>query len=104
MKNFIKQTAIIRPPPSATPDYSAVSTSDEDGDASLPRPSRPSNMKYVYGLTCFVSLGAFLFGWDQGVMAMIIADERWLELMQPANDCELLFLCDSSTGLHLEVL
>ncbi|KAJ3578625.1 hypothetical protein NPX13_g1940 [Xylaria arbuscula] len=86
MKNFIKQTALIRPPPSAALDYNAVSTSDEDADASLSKPVRPPNVKYVYGLTCFVSLGAFLFGWDQGVMAMIIADDRWLELMQPAND------------------
>ncbi|KAI1119958.1 general substrate transporter [Nemania abortiva] len=90
MKNFIKQTAPIRPPPSVRPEYSAVATQEDhvnDGHqtGSLPRP-RPPNMAYVYGLTCFVSLGGFLFGWDQGVMAMIIADERWLKLMQPAND------------------
>ncbi|GAW13474.1 hypothetical protein ANO14919_028600 [Xylariales sp. No.14919] len=85
MKNFIKQTAPIRPPPSIRPEYSAVPTREDDEGASL-APSRPPNMAYVYGLTCFVSLGGFLFGWDQGVMAMIIADERWLKLMQPAND------------------
>lgn len=99
MKNFIKQTALIRPPPSTTRYYSAVSTSDEDVDASLRKPSRPPNMQYVYGLTCFVSLGAFLFGWAQGVMAMIIADDRWLELMQPANDCGLSPSSDSSFAL-----
>ncbi|KAI1429090.1 general substrate transporter [Xylaria sp. FL1777] len=85
MKNLIKQTTPIRPPPSATLEYSAVSTQEGYGGDSLPQ-SRPPNMAYVYGLTCFVSLGGFLFGWDQGVMAMIIADERWLELMKPAND------------------
>lgn len=47
---------------------------------------RLANLRYVYTLTAFVSLGAFLFGWDQGVMAMIIADDRWLKLMQPTND------------------
>ncbi|KAI1305099.1 general substrate transporter [Xylaria venustula] len=85
MKNLIKQTAPIRPPPSDMRRYSAVSTREGHEDDSLSRP-RPPNMTYVYGLTCFVSLGGFLFGWNQGVMAMIIADERWLELMQPAND------------------
>ncbi|KAI1170398.1 general substrate transporter [Nemania sp. FL0916] len=90
MKNFIKQTAPIRPPASLRAEYSAVSTSEDDMDGphqadSSPQ-SRPPNMTYVYGLTCFVSLGGFLFGWDQGVMAMIIADDRWLRLMQPAND------------------
>ncbi|KAJ2969857.1 hypothetical protein NUW58_g9872 [Xylaria curta] len=97
MKNFIKQTALIRPPPSATgPEYSAVPTYEEHGDGYYqtgPAPeTRQPNMAYVYGLTCFVSLGGFLFGWDQGVMAMIIADERWLKLMQPANDCKWLSL------------
>ncbi|KAI1744895.1 general substrate transporter [Xylaria scruposa] len=90
MKNFIKQTTAIRPPPSVRSTYSAVPAGEECGDgyrqAGLVPQSRPPNMAYVYGLTCFVSLGGFLFGWDQGVMAMIIADERWLRLMQPAND------------------
>ncbi|KAI8629474.1 general substrate transporter [Xylariaceae sp. FL1651] len=90
MRNFIKQTALIRPPQSLRPEYAALPTGEEDGDGAQqnPRPtsSRPPNMAYVYGLTAFVSLGGFLFGWDQGVMAMIIADERWLRLMRPAND------------------
>ncbi|KAI0176436.1 putative sugar transporter [Hypoxylon sp. FL1284] len=47
---------------------------------------REPDLRYVYTLTAFVSIGAFLFGWDQGVMAMIIADDRWLALMQPASD------------------
>ncbi|KAI0439501.1 general substrate transporter [Xylaria telfairii] len=90
MRNFIKQTALIRPPPPVPPEYGPVPNREEYGDGyhqpdRLPY-SRPPNMAYVYGLTCFVSLGGFLFGWDQGVMAMIIADERWLKLMQPAND------------------
>ena len=51
---------------------------------------RLPNEAYVYSLTAFVCLGAFLFGWDQGVMAMIIADERWLDLMKPANDCKII--------------
>jgi hypothetical protein len=79
------------------------------------RPIRPSpgvdasqrrlpNQKYVYMLTAFVSLGALLFGYDQGVsgperlhqhllrsltsmkvMGIIVADRRWKALMQPAN-------------------
>ncbi|ORY69011.1 permease of the major facilitator superfamily [Pseudomassariella vexata] len=67
--NLIKQTAPIEPPIDSQPGH-----------------KRPPNLRYVYKLTTFVSLGGFLFGWDQGVMAMIIADERWLRLMQPAND------------------
>lgn len=72
MLRSIKQTTPIRPPshPTTAP-----------GDR-----KRPANLRYVYTLTAFVSLGAFLFGWDQGVMAMIIADARWLALMQPASD------------------
>ncbi|TGJ78976.1 hypothetical protein E0Z10_g9787 [Xylaria hypoxylon] len=101
--NFIKQTAPIRPPPSTRLEYSAVPTREEDGGGSLP-PSRPPNMAYVYGLTCFVSLGGFLFGWDQGVMAMIIADERWLKLMQPANDCELFSFTEFGCCLLLDCI
>jgi hypothetical protein len=70
MKNWIKQTRPIRPPAGHV--------------AGSPR---PPNVRYVYALTAFVCLGAFLFGWDQGVMSMIIADERWLALMQPSSDC-----------------
>ncbi|KAI1383361.1 putative sugar transporter [Hypoxylon trugodes] len=69
MVHPIKQTTPIRPP----------------GHIS-PARKRQANLRYVYTLTAFVSLGGFLFGWDQGVMAMIIADDRWLKLMQPAND------------------
>ncbi|KAK9320277.1 general substrate transporter [Lipomyces orientalis] len=39
----------------------------------------------LYGLSAFTSIGALLFGYDQGVMGVIVADRRWLELMQPAN-------------------
>lgn len=47
---------------------------------------RPANLRYVYALTAFVSLGGFLFGWNQGVMGMIIADERWIALMHHPSD------------------
>lgn len=46
---------------------------------------RPRNTKYVYQLTAFTSLGALLFGYDQGIMGVIVADERWISLIQPAN-------------------
>ncbi|OAP56558.1 hypothetical protein AYL99_09737 [Fonsecaea erecta] len=46
---------------------------------------RPANLRYVYLLTAFVSLGALLFGYDQGVMGIIVADNRWMHLMKPAN-------------------
>ena len=46
---------------------------------------RPPNMRYVYGLTAFVSIGALLFGYDQGIMGVIVADDRWIDRMQPAN-------------------
>jgi hypothetical protein len=42
-------------------------------------------LSYVYLVTAFVSLGALLFGYDQGVMGIIVADERWIDLMKPAN-------------------
>ena len=75
MTYFIKQTAPIRPP--------------KGRDPSVPR--RP-NLTYVYTVTAFVCVGAFLFGWDQGVMSMIVADERWLDLMQPGSDCKWLWV------------
>lgn len=65
----LKQTKPIRPP------------ADLD-----PRAVRPPNLRYVYALTAFVSLGGFLFGWNQGAMGMIIADARWIALMQPSSD------------------
>ncbi|CAJ2502622.1 Uu.00g100160.m01.CDS01 [Anthostomella pinea] len=65
----LKQTKLIRSPRDAVPGQ-----------------QRPPNIRYVYTLTSFVCLGSFLFGWNQGVMSMIIADRRWLDLMQPAND------------------
>lgn len=64
----LKQTTPFRPP--------------LDHDAARPR---PSNLRYVYMLTAFTSLGALLFGYDQGVMGVIVADDRWIELMKPAN-------------------
>lgn len=66
----LKQTKPIRPPAGTDP----------------LRP-REGNTTYLYFLTAFVSLGAFLFGYDQGVMGVIVADERWNDLMQPANSC-----------------
>ncbi|KAK4909337.1 hypothetical protein LTR49_021849 [Elasticomyces elasticus] len=62
----IKQSKPIRPPPGASGSW-------------------PPNETYVYMLTAFVSLGALLFGYDQGVMGIIVADRRWKALMQPAN-------------------
>ncbi|KAI1505994.1 putative sugar transporter [Biscogniauxia marginata] len=47
--------------------------------------TRPANLRYVYLLTAFVSIGALLFGYDQGVMGVIVADARWNSLMKPAN-------------------
>ncbi|KAI0003977.1 putative sugar transporter, partial [Xylariaceae sp. FL0662B] len=47
---------------------------------------RPANLRYVYLLTAFVSLGALLFGYDQGVMGVIVADARWISLMKPSNN------------------
>ncbi|KAI9688124.1 MAG: Solute carrier 2 (Facilitated glucose transporter) member 8 [Bathelium mastoideum] len=64
----LKPTKPWRPPPHL-----------RDGDIRLP------NERYVYLLTGFVSLGALLFGYDQGVMGVIVADARWQELMRPKN-------------------
>ncbi|KAL5356691.1 general substrate transporter [Aspergillus floccosus] len=57
----LKQTKLIRPPTAAGGPW------------------------YVYKLAAFVSLGALLFGYDQGVMGMIVADQRWKDLMKPQN-------------------
>lgn len=65
----LKQTKPIRPPKNLEP--GAI---------------RPADLRYVYSLTAFASLGGFLFGWNQGVMGMIIADDRWIALMQPSSD------------------
>ncbi|KAH8788299.1 general substrate transporter [Diaporthe sp. PMI_573] len=65
----LKQTKLIR-----SPRDSASGT------------KRPPNPGYVYSLTAFVSLGGFLFGWNQGVMGMIVADERWNSLMGHPSD------------------
>lgn len=67
----LKQSTPIRPPKGVAP-------GDDD--------DRPPNLRHVYSLTAFVSLGGFLFGWNQGVMGMIIADARWLALMRPSSD------------------
>lgn len=66
----LKPTAHIRPPAGIDP--------------SSPR---PQNLSYVYKVTAFVSLGALLFGYDQGVMGVIVADQRWIDLMRPKNSC-----------------
>lgn len=68
----LKQTKLIRPPPGIDP-----------------LEQRAGSTAYLYALTAFVSLGAFLFGYDQGVMGVIAADKRWIDLMHPANSCEL---------------
>lgn len=68
--NALKQTKLIRPPANT--------------DA---RQTRPGNTKLLYTVTAFVSLGAFLFGYDQGVMGVIVADARWIDLMHPKNSC-----------------
>lgn len=67
----LKQTKFIQPPP---------------GVDSLQ--GREGNTTYLYGVTVFVSLGAFLFGYDQGVMGVIVADQRWIDLMHPKNSCK----------------
>lgn len=67
----LKQTKLIRPPLGTDP---------------LQR--REGSATYLYAVTTFVSLGAFLFGYDQGVMGVIVADERWKDLMHPKNSCE----------------
>lgn len=65
----LKQSRLIRPPRHLEPGL-----------------ARPANLRYVYRLTAFISLGSFLFGWNQGVMGMIVADERWLKLMGHPSD------------------
>ncbi|KIX03552.1 uncharacterized protein Z518_07105 [Rhinocladiella mackenziei CBS 650.93] len=64
----VKQTKLIRPPFNRSADE-----------------PRPANLVHVYLVTAFVSIGALLFGYDQGVMGVIVADERWIDLMKPAN-------------------
>lgn len=66
----LRQTELIQPPPGIDPSQ-----------------PRPGSTYYLYAVTVFVSLGAFLFGYDQGVMGVIVADQRWIDLMQPANSC-----------------
>lgn len=67
----LKPTKLIRPPTGTDPAH-----------------RREGNPKYLYTVTAFVSLGAFLFGYDQGVMGVIVADQRWIDLMHPRNSCE----------------
>ncbi|KAE8360434.1 general substrate transporter [Aspergillus caelatus] len=64
----LRQTRLIRPPAGIDP--------------SAPRERDPW---YVYKLAAFVSLGALLFGYDQGVMGVIVADQRFKDLMHPKN-------------------
>ncbi|KAJ9494373.1 hypothetical protein H2202_010156 [Exophiala xenobiotica] len=64
----IKQTKLVRPP-----------LGDEVTGV------RPANLPYIYLVTAFVSMGALLFGYDQGVMGTIVADERWINLMRLKN-------------------
>lgn len=67
----IKQKKLIRPPPGTDPES-----------------TRQGGTWYVYKLAAFVSLGALLFGYDQGVMGVIVADKRWQALMQSKNSCK----------------
>jgi hypothetical protein len=67
----LKQTKLVQPPAGIDP---------------LQR--REGSTTYLYAVTVFVSLGAFLFGYDQGVMGVIVADQRWIDLMHPKNSCE----------------
>lgn len=53
-----------------------------------PSQARAGNTSYLYAVTAFASIGAFLFGYDQGVMGVIVADQRWIDLMHPKNSCE----------------
>lgn len=46
---------------------------------------RQGSKTLLYTLAAFTSLGALLFGYDQGVMGVIVADDRWIDLMQPKN-------------------
>ncbi|KAK9233991.1 general substrate transporter [Lipomyces kononenkoae] len=50
-----------------------------------PTEVRHGSSRLLYGLSAFTSIGALLFGYDQGVMGVIVADSRWLHLMQPKN-------------------
>ncbi|KAK9427390.1 general substrate transporter [Lipomyces doorenjongii] len=52
---------------------------------SSPTDVRNGSSRLLYGLSAFISIGALLFGYDQGVMGVIVADSRWLHLMQPKN-------------------
>lgn len=71
----LKQTKPVRVPPDVDPDL-----------------VRPANLRHVYALTAFVSLGGFLFGWNQGVLGIIIADDRWLATMRHPSDWALGFV------------
>ncbi|KAJ8096613.1 general substrate transporter [Lipomyces tetrasporus] len=52
---------------------------------SSPTEVRNGSSRLLYGLSAFISIGALLFGYDQGVMGVIVADSRWLHLTQPKN-------------------
>lgn len=69
----LKQTKLVQPPAGVDPAQ-----------------RREGSTTYLYAVTVFVSLGAFLFGYDQGVMGVIVADQRWIDLMHPKNSCEYL--------------
>ena len=66
--SFLRQTKPFQPP-----------------NGHSPASPRPPNITYVYQLTAFVSLGTLLFGYDQGIMGVIVADDRWVSLRKPAN-------------------
>ncbi|KAK9364775.1 general substrate transporter [Lipomyces kononenkoae] len=52
---------------------------------STPADVRAGSLRLLYGLSAFTSIGALLFGYDQGVMGVIVADSRWIQLMHPKN-------------------
>jgi hypothetical protein len=37
-------------------------------------------------------VGAFLVGYDCGVISTILSDRRWIDLMKPAENCTLSFI------------
>jgi hypothetical protein len=46
----------------------------------------------TYRVASLVSVGAFLVGYDCGVISTILSDRRWIDLMKPAENCTLSFI------------
>jgi hypothetical protein len=45
----------------------------------------------TYRVASLVSVGAFLVGYDCGVVSTIVSERRWIDLMKPAENCTLSF-------------